>query len=192
MSAAAGPYGFIAVRHPSGQNRAEPYQIQNNAGAGYATNLFKGDMVILNTAGYVTIGTGAADLLGVFVGCEYTDSTGKPVVSNFWPASTALQVGSVATAWVITDPATVYSVQATGSLAATSVGDQADLSTSTAGSTATGISGQALSTLVGAGVQGQFRIIDIDRDPSNAWGDAFTKVLVQLARSQYVSNKVAI
>lgn len=193
MSSAAGPYGFVAVKHPSGQNRAEAYPIQNNAGTGYNTNIFKGDMVTLNTAGYVTLSAGATDFLGVFVGCEYTDAQGVPQISNYWPASTVLQNSStVPIAWVITDPATVFSVQATGSLAQTSIGDQADVNTGTAGSTATGISGEALGTLVGAGVQGQWRIVGLDTDPNNAWGDSFTKVLVQMARQQYVSNKVAI
>ena len=194
MSAALAPYGFIPVKHPSGQNRAVAYPIQNSSGTGYNTNIFKGDTVILNTAGYITIGTAATDLLGVFAGCEFQDATGKPTVSNFWPASqTLINSTYVPTAWVWDDPATYFSVQANGSIAQSALGDQADIVTTTAGSTATGISGQALnSTLAGAGVQGQFRIVDIDRDINNAFGDAFTKVIVQIARHQYVANKVAI
>lgn len=193
MSAALGTFGFIPVKHPSGQNRAVGYPIQNNSGTGYSTSIFKGDTVILNTAGYITIGTTNADLIGVFAGCEYFDSTGKPVVSNFWPASTQVLSGSTITGWVFDDPATIFTVQATGSLASTALGDQADIDTSTAGSTSTGISGQGLSsTLKGAGSQGQFRIVELDHSLDNAWGDAYTKVLVQIARHQYVAAKVAV
>jgi hypothetical protein len=193
MSAAAGPYGFIPVRHTSGQNRADPYPIQNNAGTGYATSIFKGDFVILNTAGYIVIGTTGADLLGSFQGCEYQGADGITHVSNYWPASTVLfNTSVVPTAWVVTDPATVFSVQADGSVAITAIGDQADLVTGT-GSTVTGGSTWALNhTLAGAGAQGQFRIIGLDGDINNAWGDAYTKVLVQQARPQYVAAKVAI
>ncbi len=194
MSATLAPNGFVPVRHPSGQNRANPWPSRNNAGTGYATSIFKGDTVILDTAGYIVIGTTAADLLGVFQGCEYVDATGKPTVSNYWPASTVLQNSSTrVVAWVIDDYETVFSVQATGSIAVTALGDQADIDTSTAGSTTTGISGQGLSsTFKGAGVQGQFSIIDVDRAIDNDWGDTYTRVLVKLIRPQLKAVKVAI
>ena len=194
MSATLAPYGFIPLSHPSGQNRAMNYPIQNNAGTGYTTSIFKGDTVILNTAGYVTIGTAAADLLGVFQGCEYTEASGKPTVSNFWPASTLLQTNSTPIAWVLDDVNTIYRVQnSTGaSYAVSAIGDQADIDTSVAGSTITGISGQGVGALKGAGVQGQFRILDLYHSLTNNWGDTYVEVEVQLARSQYITAKVAI
>jgi hypothetical protein len=188
MSTTAAPYGFVPVKHPSGQNRAESYPIAS----AYGTSIFKGDVVKLDTTNGIILGTVGAAVLGVFVGCEYFDATGKPVVSNFWPASTATFGSAAATAWIITDPATVFSVQASGSVALTAIGDQADFVAGT-GSTITGASAEALnSTLGGAGVQKQFRIIGLDGDVSNAWGDSFTKVLVQIAQSQYVAPIVAI
>ena len=67
------------------------------------------------------------------------------------------------------------------------------MSNVTAGSTSTGLSAATLSaTLAGAGVQAQWRIVGFAGYVDNTPGDAFTIVQVQLARSQYVANKVAI
>jgi hypothetical protein len=188
MSATAAPYGFVPVKHPSGQNRAESYPIAS----AYGTSIFKGDVVKLDTTNGIILGTVGAAILGIFVGCEYIDATGKPVVSPYWPASTATFGSVAATAWIITDPATVFSVQANGAVPIAAIGDQADFVAGT-GSTISGASAEALnSTLGGAGVQKQFRIIGLDGDVSNAWNDTYTKVLVQIAQSQYVAPATAI
>jgi hypothetical protein len=189
MSLASAPFGFRPSYHPSGLDRASKYAI---TGA-YASVIYKGMPVILNTNGTIVQGTAAADLLGVFAGCEYIDGSGKPTVSNYWPAAQAVLAGSVPVAWVYDDPDIVYEVQADGSVPAAAVGDQADVSNVTAGSTSTGLSAATLSaTLAGAGVQAQFRIVGFGQYVDNTPGDAFTIVQVKLARSQFVANKVAI
>lgn len=186
MSATLAPFGFRPADHPTGNARAKPYTIAS----AYGTAIYKYSPVILNTNGTITIGTTAADLIGVFAGVEYTDSTGKPTWSNYWPASTT---ATNITAYVWDDPDLIYDVQANGSVAQTAVGDQADVVNPGNGSTSTGLSSAALnSTLAGAGVQAQFRIVGFNRDPNNAIGDTYTVVQVQLARSQFVANKVAI
>ena len=186
MSATATPYGLSPVYHPSGQVNPTAYTIT----AAYGTSIFKGDPVILNTNGTVVVGTAAAALLGVFIGCEYVDATGKPTYSNFYPASQSVQSGSVITAWVITDLETVYEVQMSGQLSPTlatamaAIGDEADI-VYTAGSASTGLSACALNTtLAGAGTQKQFRIIGFGLAPDNAPTDAFPVVRVTLANSQ--------
>lgn len=186
MSATLAPFGFRPADNPTGSSRAKPYTIAT----GYGTALYKYAPVILNTNGTITAGTTAADLLGVFAGVEYTDSTGKPTYSNFWPASTT---ATLITAYVWDDPDLLYDVQANGSIAQTAIGDQSDVVNPTTGSTSTGLSSAALnSTLAGAGVQGQFRITGFNLDVGNSIGDTYTVVQVTNARSQYVSNKVAI
>lgn len=189
MSATSAPFGFRPAFHPSGIDRARRYVITG----GYGSVMYKGMPVILNTNGTVTQGTAAADIMGVFAGCEYTDSTGKFNVSPYWPASQAILSGTTAYAWVWDDPAVVYDVQADGAVPQTAVGDQADVSNVTNGSATTGLSQATLSaTLAGAGVQAQFRIVGFNLQPENAINDAFTVVQVQIARHQFVSNKVAI
>jgi len=189
MSATASPFGFIPADHPTGNARAYPYTITS----AYGTALYKYNPVILDTNGTITVGTTAADLLGIFQGVEYVDSTGKPTWSNYWPAGTTVYTNTTPVAYVWADPEIVYNVQANGSIAQTAIGDQADVVNPSTGSASTGLGSSALnSTLGGAGVQKQFRIIGFNGDPGNAVGDAYTVVQVQLARSQYVSNKVAI
>lgn len=189
MPAASAPFGFRPAYSPTGFDRAKRYPIA----AAYATAILKGQPVILATNGTITAGTAAADLLGIFAGCEYVDATGKPNVSPNWPAAQAVLTGTTPFAWVYDDPENVYEVQADGSLAATSVGDQADVSNAAAGSTVTGQSQATLSaTLAGAGVQAQFRIVGLALNQDNAWGDLFTVVQVKIARHQFVANKVAV
>ena len=187
MSAASAPFGFRPAYHPSGLERAKKYAIAS----AYGTAIYKGQPVILNTNGTIVVGTAAADLLGVFAGCEYVDSTGKPTVSTFWPASTAVLAGTVPTAWVYDDPEQIYEVQSDGSIAQTAIGDQADVSN--VGNNANSLSTATLSaTLAGAAAQAQFRIIGFGQQIDNLPGDAFTVVQVKLARHQFISNKVAI
>jgi len=197
MSSVAGGTGFTPIQHPSGMLRASVYTIAS----AYAANIFKGDPVKLVTAGTIQLGTsdgtraGTVDnisLIGVFAGCEYVDSSGKPTVSSFWPTGTT---ATNIVAYVYDDPLTQYSVKADGSIAATAVGDQADFSGFAApgGSTTTGLSACTLSsTLVGAAAQGQFRIIDVDRSADNAWSDSYTKVIVRIAEHQYVAEIAAV
>lgn len=185
MTATAAPYGFIPTSHPSGNLRAKPYTI----GTGYATALYKYAPVVLNTDGTLNAAT-TGSIIGIFAGVEYIDANGKPTKSNFWPASTT---ATSIVAWVWDDPATEFSVQSSGSIAAAAIGDQADSVNPSTGSTGTGLSQSSLnSTLAGNGSQKQFRIIDFDRDVANAAGDTYTKVIVKIAQHQYVADKTAI
>jgi hypothetical protein len=186
--------GLVPVYHPSGLDRASAYTINPT----YNTTIYKGDPVILNANGTVTVGTAAAALLGVFAGCEYVDATGKPTYSNFYPASQSVQSGSVITAWVYTDPEIVYEVQFNGQLSATlatamaAIGDEADI-VYAAGSTSTGLSSVVLTTtLGGAGVQKQFRIIGFGLAPDNAPTDLFPVARVTLANTQFRAPTTAV
>lgn len=194
MSSTLSSYGFIPVRHPSGQNRPNAaYTIL----AAYSTPIYKGTPVkiVATTGNEINVAGATDDFIGVFIGVEYTDANGVPTFSNYWPGTTTGATNIVA--YVCDDPETVFSCQADGSIASTSVGDQADCSGGTysigTGSTGTGLSTAALSsTLKGSGQQGRWRIVDVDRSVDNAWGDTYTKVLVKIAAHQFVSDKTAI
>ncbi len=190
MSATASPNGLTPVYHPSGLDRASAYTIT----AAYSSGIFKGDPVILNANGTITVGAAASALLGVFAGCEYIDATGKPTYSNFWPASQSTQSGSVITAWVYTDPEIVYEIQGVSALTVAAIGDEADISTYAAGSTSTGLSivSLATGTLAGAGSQKQFRIIGAGLAPDNLIGDTYPVLRVTLANTQFRVPTTAI
>jgi hypothetical protein len=152
----------------------------------YSSDILKGQAV-LYVAGSGVIepvnATGDA-LSGAFAGVEWTDTTGRRRVSNYWPANTAYQTGSCV-AYFYNDPNIVYEIQADGSVAQTSIGLDANLSNFAAGSNVTGLSQATLNaSILSTGVQGQVQILDLAPYVDNAWGDAYTIVRVQVARRQ--------
>ena len=66
MSATNAPYGFICAKHPSGQSRANEYQITS----AYAANIFTGDPVKLVTTGTIELATSDGTRTGTVDGIE--------------------------------------------------------------------------------------------------------------------------
>jgi len=183
MSATNAPFGLRPAYHPSGLDRATA--LADGILSTYSTSILKGQPVKLDTSGVIQVAAAGDAFLGAFSGVEWTDTTGRRRVSNYWPASTAYQTGSCI-AYYYDDPNIVYEIQADGSLAQTSIGAEADLSNTTAGSTTTGLSQATLSTtLAAAGSGAQMRIINLAPYPGNAWGDLFTIVRATVAKHQY-------
>jgi hypothetical protein len=195
MSSVAAPFGLRPILSLSGTTR--PWA--GTIASGYAANLFQNCPVqISNQAG-----TGNGTLIqapigeraiGSFQGVEYTlTADGRRHVGNWWAS------GLVATdivAYYTRDPYQTYEIQANGSLAQSNLGNQANWTAPTAGSTITGISAVALdvATLVdgegGVEVAG-LRIVGLSQYIENAWGDAFTIVNVEISMHQNVANQTA-
>jgi hypothetical protein len=188
MTNVATPFGFRPVFHPTGFDRG----ILRYVAPAYGTTLYKGQPVALNTNGTIIAATAASDILGILAGIEFIDATGKPNYQNFWPAGQTCAVGTQPRAYVWEDPATVFEVQSVGPVPITAIGDQADAANIGTGNASMGISAAALAAPVGAGTQGQFRIYGFGLYEDNAPGDLFTIVQVQIARHQFVANKVAV
>lgn len=192
MSATSAPFGLRPAFHPSGLDRAQALangiqavSTSGNVSAGYATNILKGQPVKMDTGGYIVVAAAGDAFLGAFAGVEWTDSTGRRRVSNYWPANESFQTGSVV-AYFYNDPNIVYEIQTDGTLAQTSIGAEADLSNTTNGSTTTGLSQCTLSTSVVASPNtAQMRIVDIAPYPDNAWGDNFVIVRATIAEYQF-------
>lgn len=184
MSATSAPFGLRPAFHPSGLDRAQA--LAGGIASGYSSDILKGQPVRYIAASGViepVTATGQA-LSGAFAGVEWTDTTGRRRVSNYWPANTAYQTGSCV-AYFYNDPNIVYEIQAAGSIAQTAIGTDANFSNFAAGSNVTGLSQATLNaTVLATGVQGQVQILDIAPYPDNDWGDAFTIVRVQIARRQ--------
>jgi hypothetical protein len=191
MSSTSAPFGMRPAFHPSGLDRAQA--LAGGIASGHTTNIFKGQPVKYDAGtGQITEVTSTEAFSGAFDGVEWTDVTGRRRVSNFWPANTAYQTGSCI-AYFYNDEKIVYEIQADGVVAQTAIGNEADFSNLTAGSAFTGLSQATMSaSLVGSGVQGQVRIVDIAPYPDNAWGDAFPIVRVTVAETQFVAVKTAI
>lgn len=183
MSATSAAFGMRPAFHPSGLDRAQA--LANGIASGYASNIQKGQPVKIDvTTGQIQPAAASDAFVGCFAGVEFTDTTGRRRVSNFWPASTS---ATEIVAYFYSDPAIVYEIQTNGTLAQTSIGQEYDLASTTAPATVTtGLSACMMSnTAAGANGNAQMRVIDIAPYPDNAWGDAYVIVRAQIAKHQY-------
>ena len=141
---------------------------------------------------FIPAGTSGA-WSGAFAGVQWTDTTGRARVSNYWPANTAYTAGTC-TAYFYNDQNIVYEIQADGSMAQTTIGNEYVFSSVTTGSTTTGLSQCTLnaSSAVGNAGQGQMRVVDLGQGVDNAWGDAYTVVRVVNSQSQFFGSVTAI
>lgn len=199
MSSTSAPYGFRPSYHNSGQMRPKAYTIAST----YAANIFSGDPVKLTSDGVVQLGTsdgtrtGTTDgvtLLGIFAGCQYLDSSGKPTISPFWPSGTT---GTEIVAWVYDDPETLYDVQYANpgtpgtTSVQTAVGAECDWRVaSPGGSTSTGLSNTWLTAT--QSTSGQFQITGFAYDINDSLTDAYVNVTVRLNEAAYKAPVNAI
>ena len=189
MSATSAPFGLRPAFHPSGLDRAQA--LAGGIASAYNTDILKGQPVKYDTNGNIVVAAAGDAFVGAFAGVEWTDTTGRRRVSNYWPANTAYQTGSCV-AYFYNDPNIVYEIQADGTLAQSSIGDEADLSNTTSGSTTTRLSQATLSTsLAGANNTAQMRIVDIAPYPDNNWGDAYVIVRATIAEFQFGQVRVS-
>ena len=195
MSATNAPFGLRPAYFPTGLERAQA--LTNGIASGYSSNILKGQPVQYGTTanggtlGTIVIAATTGAIAGAFDGVEWTDTTGRRRVSNYWPASTS---GTNIIAYFYNDLNIVYEIQTDATIAQTSIGNEYNFSNITAGSTTTGLSAATLgvSTAAGNGVQGQLRVVDIAPYPDNNWGDAYVIVRVQIANSQFYGAVTAI
>ena len=132
--------------------------------SGASGNIFSGDPVKMTSDGTILVAAAGDELLGVFRGCQFTNSSGEVVYSAYWPNGT---VTSDAVAFVVDDPNTLFEVQsaATGSVTQTVIGLNADIAY-TAGSTVDGQSSVEISGTM-ATTAAQLRIVGFSQDPEN-------------------------
>jgi len=188
MSATSAPFGLRPAFFPTGLERAQA--LANGITSGYSSNILKGQPVVYGTTansgtlGTIIPATTSGTVTGAFAGVEWTDTTGRRRVSNYWPASTS---GTAIVAYFYNDQQIIYEIQADGSMAQTSLGNEYNMNNVTAGSTVTGLSQCTLnsSSAAGNGNQAQLRVVDLAPYPDNAWGDAYTIVRVQIVQTQW-------
>jgi hypothetical protein len=190
MSQVSAPFGLNPAFFPTGLERAQA--LTNGIPSGFASNILKGQPVeYLANNGVVQPVTGTEAFSGSFQGVEFTDTTGRRRVSNYWPANTS---GTNIIAYFYNDQQIVYEIQSDGPLAQTAIGNEYNFTNLTAGSTTTGLSQCTLgaSTAVGSGNNGQMRVVDISAYPNNNWGDPYVIVRVQVSKPQFVAISNAI
>jgi hypothetical protein len=156
-----------------------PYQIT----PGYATNLFQGDLVTFTNGLLTRYVAGTPYPVGVFIACRYTDATGVVQFSKYWPANTSVFPGTTAVGQIITDPNTIFTIQAniTATPTTVNINKNADVSFATNGNTATGQSGMTLDTNTFATTNTlPLHIIGFDTIPGNISGLPYANLLVKL------------
>ena len=195
MSATSAPFGLRPAFHPSGLDRAQA--LAGGITSGYATQILKGQPVAYSASAGVIVPVTAnstnAGWSGAFAGVQWTDTTGRARVSNYWPANTAYTAGTC-TAYFYNDQNIVYEIQADGPMAQTTIGNEYLFTNVTNGSSTTGLSQANLgaSTAVGNNSQGQMRVVDLAPYVDNAWGDSYTIVRVVNSNSQFFGAVTAI
>ena len=161
----------------------------------------------LTIAATSATGGSAGTLYGVFDGVEFTDSQGRRSVAK-WISKAALDASTQIIFWIFQDPALVYEAQVEGSADTDSIGQQYDFSATsgytTADGTSIGVGGAGFSKTalaaspVGTGTQGQVRVVGLGREvaypagETNAWGDDYTIVQVQIANNAFVAPKTSV
>ncbi len=201
MSATNAPFGLRPAYFPTGLERAQA--LANGIASGFAANILKGQPIVYGQASNQTgvstngtilpaVATSNTTVTGAFAGVEWTDTTGRRRVSNYWPSGTT---GTQIVAYFYNDLNIVYEIQTDATIAQTSIGDTYLFSNITAGSTTTGLSAATLgvSTATANGATtGQMRVVDIAPYADNNWGDAYVIVRIQLVNTQFYGNYASI
>lgn len=179
MATTAAPYGAepVGTLSASGSFTGKVRHIP--IASSYGTAIFTGDFVKLAVTGKIEKDTGtttlAATLIGIFMGCSYTDpTTNQKTFSQYWPASTA---ASDAVAYVMDDPNVLFRMQADGACGQNYLHSNSAV-VQTAGSTAIGKSKNAFDQSTAAATPTlPLRIVDFVDGPFSAVGDAYTDVI---------------
>ena len=189
MATTAAPYGLKPVKRADGMPYAGATSQYLIDPAGEATNLFYGQVVIIGADGYIALATGdGSDLttnsisgttgvgaIGVFVGCEYVNSSGQTVQAQYYPSGTAN--GGAIKAYVVDDPNVLFQAQLDGAGAQTVIGTNtffASAQSTSTGSTTTGNSTSALDATV-VTTAAAFRIVAHVSPASDAFPDVLVK-----------------
>ena len=186
MASTNSPYGLRAVNRNDGMPYAGATSQFLIDPAGLASNLFNGQVVIINANGYIALSTATgADLTtnnlggntlgawGVFVGCSYINAQGQQIYAQYYPSGTT----GVVTAYVITDPSVTFQAQLDGQVTQAALGANtffAAAQSSSTGSTQTGNSTSALESTV-VTTAAAFKIIGF----ASPLTDTYTEVLVK-------------
>jgi hypothetical protein len=188
MATTATPYGLRPVKRTDGMPYAGATSQYLIDPAGEATNLFYGQVVIIGADGYIALSTATgADIttnnlggngvgaIGVFVGCEYVNSSGQLVQAQYYPSGTAN--GGTIKAYVVDDPNVLFLAQLDGAGAQTVIGTNtffAAVQSTSTGSTTTGNSTSALDATVQTAAAA-FRIVAHVSPASDAFPDVLVK-----------------
>ncbi len=176
------------INAPTGFKPLDPNARQNayTIATGEGTAINQGDPVKLTGTGVgalagIVVAAAGDTVVGVFAGCTYQDSTGRPVFSLSWPASTT---ATNIIAYVYDDPTTLFVVQYSGTFAVTDYGQKADFVA------AVGTLGVSGFYIAATGADG-LRIRWLYNAPDNALGD-YADIVVEFLEHSYTYPMTAV
>jgi hypothetical protein len=192
MASTNSPYGLRPINLLGGQSFAGSTRLYAIL-SGYSVAIQYGDPVILFAGGSgvggvvrrfsatttATTATNSATLLGVFVGCSYTDPVYGKVFRQNYPGSIT---ASDLQAYVVDDPDTLFQAQFNGSAAQYYLGSNCGLIQTVAGSTSANINSGVslnLSTATDTATL-PIRVVDFVNSTTSTVGDAYTDVIVRI------------
>ena len=147
----------------TGTSVARSFKILN----GDATSMLQGDLMKMNDLGYVEPSTAVSDvaIVGVFIGCEYTNASGQRVWSNKYTETIARDDTM---AFVNVNPFQLYKIaiangDADTTLDQNAIGGSYDIEYNT-GDTTTGLSGMNLDSGVAEAATAQLRVVAMTND----------------------------
>ena len=192
MASTNSPYGLRPINLLGGQSFAGSTRLYAIL-SGYSVAIQYGDPVILFAGGSgvggvvrrfsatttATTATNSATLLGVFVGCSYTDPVYGKVFRQNYPGSIT---ASDLQAYVVDDPDTLFQAQFNGSAAQYYLGSNCGLIQTVAGSSSANINSGVslnLSTATDTATL-PIRVVDFVNSTTSTVGDAFTDVIVRI------------
>jgi hypothetical protein len=198
------PYGLKPINLIGGQvfaGQTRQYQINP---AGFAGNIFYGDVVKLVSTGYLEKDTGEATAtpVGIFQGCSYVNAQGQTIFAQYYPTGYAAPTGTYITAYVQDDPDVLFKAvlvagQTEGGngltptyLGISVIGTNAEL-VQNAGLTSTGDSRIGVYTTGSTGTASlPIRIIDVVPDTANSSGN-FVEVICKFNAPYVVSTSTS-
>lgn len=199
MPDTSAPFGFRPVKHFGNQGNCNVINTTYKIDPSNTTKIYQGEPVYLDSNGWVvnvTTATSTGDIdvtagqyMGIFWGCEYTDtSLGYLLHSNTWQGSA--DTGEDVLAYVIDDPGQLFLVEADAALSQGDLGKHASMAVgSSRGDDVTGFSKLQLdaSTATAATASGSdahtWVIVGTYATPNNAIDDDYPWVRVKAKQS---------
>ena len=172
------PVNLIGGQSFAGQTRDLPI---TTSSVNYSTAIYNGDVVQLGSGGTIIVSTLAgqsspvAGVIGVFVGCSYTNpATNQKIFAQYWPGYASGVTDAVA--YVVDDPDALFKVAAVSSgttiafYGQTLVGSNVSLVLNS-GSATTGDSGITIDGTSTLTTSLPMRVVDAVVDTANSSGN---------------------
>lgn len=200
MSATSAPRGLVPVKKLGGQpytGAFTKYPLPSNYTAAIGngdlvkllnTGSGRGQIVRMNATTTATTATSSGIMLGVCVGCSYTDpNTSQPVERNYYPGAI---VASDIMIHVVDDPQVLFAIQADEAIAQTKLGCnyaviQTAVTNTTNGNSGLQVDGSTYEETATLPV----RAVEFDTSKGGSIGDAYTDLIVMINPAVHFHNQ---